>query len=453
MPADDFHPTILSFLLEAGELAVRQQRDLAEQLAELQSARAVNEISGRLAAAAGYLVRRDGEKAGRQLDPSNIRSCGLDSMLASADLDLSQLPTLADELARYLAGPPVNVWEYLFLDADVDIAEPVEVADGWQLEVVSSNDLSVLVGVPSTAAYVPPRRRFSEILDDVAVLRRESAEIRPTASGRIFFPHSYPYLPFWRPLLTLSLYRDEVVHPVARYVVEPGRQVERAFEDLPINIHVSEDGDEYEYFVSGSYSVERQESARFSAFLRMIDSRISDLIAKERPKQSDRFRRVAERFLMAGAEAFDQGYLFSEKRPNSVFHYVVALEALLAGTDGSQSDLARRVAQRAAILAGDDDTERERIFEVVRNAYQVRSKYAHGDRLDNIDFIPELRSLVRRCILRRLILGDPISAKVGQSPLELHQLLDLSLLHHELLHSQVHLPIEKFRADLTSVDE
>src|SRR5262249_39676430 len=96
--------------------------------------------------------------------------------------------------------------------------------------------------------------------------------------------------------------------------------------------------------------------------------------------------------------------------------------------------------QRAAILAGANDTERLAIRKLVSDAYGARSEYAHGDqpkKIANIDF-PNLRRVVRRCILARLILGDPTEAG------PLHELADQALLHHGELRSRIRHPIDEF---------
>ena len=52
------------------------------------------------------------------------------------------------------------------------------------------------------------------------------------------------------------------------------------------------------------------------------------------------------------------------------------------------------------------------IEQLVRDAYSARSEYAHGGKRDKIAKVDlaKLRRVVRRCILTRLILGDPTPA-------------------------------------------
>lgn len=96
-----------------------------------------------------------------------------------------------------------------------------------------------------------------------------------------------------------------------------------------------------------------------------------------------------------------------------VLHYVIALEALLADEDNL--DLSRKVTYRAATLFGTDD-ERERVAMLVKTAYDVRSKYAHGDDIDKDVDLDELRQAARQVILRWLILAT--SRPNGDTPTE-----------------------------------
>jgi hypothetical protein len=46
--------------------------------------------------------------------------------------------------------------------------------------------------------------------------------------------------------------------------------------------------------------------------------------------------------------------VLSELNAETVLHYVIALEGLLAGDESDHTELTRKVSQRAAILAGKD---------------------------------------------------------------------------------------------------
>jgi len=77
---------------------------------------------------------------------------------------------------------------------------------------------------------------------------------------------------------------------------------------------------------------------------------------------------------------------------------------------------------------------------VVSGACGTRSEYAHGDKPDMIRkvHLAALRWVVRRCILTRLVVGDPGSAGL------LYALADRALLSHGELHNQIRCPFGEF---------
>ena len=85
-------------------------------------------------------------------------------------------------------------------------------------------------------------------------------------------------------------------------------------------------------------------------------------------KPNARLRRSAEHFLSASAHAHGEGEVLSELNAETVLHYVIALEGLLTGEE-QPGELTRKISQRAAVLAGEDDAQRLEIEETVRGAY------------------------------------------------------------------------------------
>jgi hypothetical protein len=167
---------------------------------------------------------------------------------------------------------------------------------------------------------------------------------------------------------------------------------------------------------------------------------------KAKERAADRLPRCAEHFLMAG-DVHREGEVFPQQNADTVLHYVIALESLLLGDDSDRSDLTRKVSQRAAVLAGRNDANRLEIEQLVRDAYKARSTYAHGSGPSKIHIdLAELRGVVRRCILTRLILGDPTPASqlVELADRQLVALADRALLSHDKLQSQIRRPFDEF---------
>jgi hypothetical protein len=60
-----------------------------------------------------------------------LMSTGLFAMLINPSH--ADLQTVASDLAGYLAGPPVDIWDYAIIDGDVTLQDPILVVDGWEL--------------------------------------------------------------------------------------------------------------------------------------------------------------------------------------------------------------------------------------------------------------------------------------------------------------------------------
>src|SRR5262249_28882410 len=152
-------------------------------------------------------------------------------------------------------------------------------------------------------------------------------------------------------------------------------------------------GREEEYLLhrKQGVTVTEQELPAFTAFTVSITERAQRVLAhnppglsknasaKPRPKLARRLERAGQHLVRAAHRTYGPAHhheVSAYERHEVVLHYVIALEALLADEDNL--DLSRKVTYRAATLFGTDD-ERERVAMLVKTAYDVRSKYAHGD--------------------------------------------------------------------------
>jgi hypothetical protein len=76
------------------------------------------------------------EPRGRPLDAKALLSTGVvGALLDRADLDLH---AIAEDLAGYLVGPLIDIWDYAILDGSLTIDDPVPVVDGWELMALST---------------------------------------------------------------------------------------------------------------------------------------------------------------------------------------------------------------------------------------------------------------------------------------------------------------------------
>jgi len=382
---------------------------------------------------------RDEGPYGRPLDAYALVSTGIVGMLLEpADHDLH---AVAEDLASYLAGPPVDIWDYAILDCNLAVDGAIRVADEWELVTPTAQELRGLLPMPTTASYQPARPFDPDGYGGLTMLRRIERRARPHHRHLLRWDVLYslaidrPAHQLWQPLLALSLFDNSVLRLWARYQVEPGRTVDKLFDSVEWKVVTLNDGTDEDWPDFGDFG--DIDVPMLEPFL----TEVATLLAKAIRKMTSgtRLQRCAEHFLTAGTHAHGEGEVLSELNAEAVLHYVIALEGLLAGTDKDRADFRRKVSQRAAILAGDTDAERLEIARLVRDAYDVRSAYAHGSSPEKEFDLPGLRRIVRRCLLTRLIVGDP--TPVG----DLQVTTDRALLSHEVLDRCIRQPCNEFR--------
>ena len=88
--------------------------------------------------------------------------------------------------------------------------------------------------------------------------------------------------------------------------------------------------------------------------------------------------------------------------PMKIAFTIPVLECLFS-TDANE--VTQKVSERAAFYFGKDNTERQGIFDIIKDVYNLRSKYFHGQELkskhESIDN-QKLLSLSMDCLLRRI---------------------------------------------------
>lgn len=276
------------------------------------------------------------------------------------------------------------------------------------------------------------------------MLRRLDTAGKPRSGFMIYWEQ--PSWDLWQPLLAISLYQNPVLHLWAQYEIEPGRRVDVVYDRVYTEPWTPDGVTEVEVVRTGDYYIDARNEGRLRRFLELVSRLLDDALAqpakatKATKERAARLRRIAEHFLTAGESAHGEGEVLSELNAEAVLHYVIALEAVLAGTDDERTELTRRVVQRAAILAGVDNEDRLSVAETVQAAYNARSRYAHGGEAENVN-LPVLRRIVRDCILARLILGDS-----NGDGLSLGHITDRAILDHAFLANQVRQRIAEFWA-------
>jgi hypothetical protein len=326
-------------------------------------------------------------------------------------------------------------------DGSLTIDDPVPVVDGWELVTPTAGQLRELLPVPATTAYQPARPFDPEDYGGLTMLRRVIPEAVPHAGPVLRWDVLYslalyrPSHPLWQPLLALSLYENPLLRLWARYQVEPGRRVGKLFDSVDWEVWTPDGVTEIEQPMTGEFG-QSADVPMLRRFLTELAPQLARALGSN--KAATQLRRCAEHFLMAGTHAHGEGEVLSELNAEAVLHYVIVLEGLLTGESESPGEYTRKVSQRAAVLAGMNDSERLEFEQLVHDVYGTRSKYAHGSAPTKELDLPKLRRVVRRCLLTRLVIGDP----AAEGPL--HTVADRALLSHEVLDRCILRPFSDF---------
>ncbi|MFJ2264607.1 hypothetical protein ACIOKD_41175 [Streptomyces sp. NPDC087844] len=369
---------------------------------------------------------------------------------------------VAKEFAALVTGPALTGEDWLLMDADLPEGCSVQVGE-WTLERVNPQRLAELRPTGVLGRF----RRFdldSDLLDGAAFLHRETAWRRTGTVLPWPLLHARPQVRFAVPQSVLGLWACEPVHLDAIYYRENGRQAVREFGSVPVEEQSSDGENFWESRVDGPYRVEPAELVAFMKFIavagELMTTAAAELTTARKPadrKPSPRAQRLAratEHLVQATHATYGGDYVRHGMLDELVTHYVIALEALLAG--GDSEGLTRRVGQRAAALHLTDDIRTD-AEDLVRRAYATRSIYAHGapppakekDRFPESDLL-RLRQLTYRVLLRWLVLWAPDEKDRPQ--LHQHQLLDRSLISRQVASKKIEEPLRRFYAATPPAD-
>jgi hypothetical protein len=185
-----------------------------------------------------------------------------------------------------------------------------------------------------------------------------------------------------------------------------------------------------------------------SSGLRAFASGLGTRLQQVGDRQRSRFARAADQYLIVvhrtPAPAEDSPAVPTMHAPEAAFRWVSAIEGLLSDDD-DRSDLKRKTAQRAAVLAGKDDDDRVAVRNLVNGAYNVRSAYAHGSKPGTVD-LSALRFLTRQIMVCWLVLAAEHPAS------KLPGILDDALLSGRVLEERIQQPLRRFRDQAAAPD-
>ena len=256
-----------------------------------------------------------------------------------------------------MAGPPAILWQYIAVN--VVPAFPLELSGGWELAPIDpAHDEKTPLWYPHITPFSPAAFHFD---NDYGAIRKRSDDLDAPAEDS---DSSDPVL-LW-PLITLNLYSDYPVHAGISYYVEQGRRIALppgAGPQPPGPAFIPKELHSWEY-TAGEWVRPRRGrilDAAASGRLRMFAAGLGARLHGLGHKQRARFARAAGQYLIVVYRAPGPGgnppVIPSMHAPEAAFRWISAIEGLLAD-ENDHSDLKRKTAQRAAVLAGDDDTGR-----------------------------------------------------------------------------------------------
>ncbi|MGI5213408.1 hypothetical protein [Plantactinospora sp. CA-290183] len=299
---------------------------------------------------------------------------------------------IARRIAGALAGKPIPAWEYVTVDVSVPLTS-VPLFDGWQLcSVDRANDPTLPMSYSTYLSEVwTPDSLHSQ---GFGALRR------PKLAHSLDKTEPDAHELIW-PLLTLNLLDLPAVRAFTAYLVEPGRSIITSPDAL--RGHLPSEVKSWHPQPQTLLPTKPQILApAVAANLERFAAEIGSRLAKLRDGDLRILAHAAGHHLYL---AYHQGPKQPELDSSYVaFRRIVTIEALLRGTDGDHESIGRKVSQRAAVLAGQDDDSRLALRELIKAAYGARSAFAHGNSRTRPMDHPLLTRTARVIIRRWLVL-------------------------------------------------
>ncbi|AZS76166.1 hypothetical protein DDE74_39785 [Streptomyces lydicus] len=326
--------------------------------------------------------------------------------------------SVAEEFAAFCVAPAPVSEDWLLLDGEIPPGCRVQVGD-FTLQTFTLAELQAIRPTGPLGADAP-FALASTLLNGAPFLHRMVEGRRPKTGLRLPLLHTRPEIKFCEPLIALSLWRSEPLHMDALFTVERGRQALRESGDIPLEEQTSDGEEFYPRRVTGPYEVTAEELPSFERFCSRVGALVAsvsrEVTVGKKPKEAPRARRLgraSEHLVRASHRTFGHDFVWDEEADEAVLHYVIALEALLS--DGKPGgELSRKVAQRAAALWL-TDAHRLEVAKIVKEAYDLRSTYAHGSPTQRMSTanLDRLRQVAHQVLLRWLVVA-PADDSLGK---------------------------------------
>ncbi|MEU4425789.1 hypothetical protein AB0F81_34640 [Actinoplanes sp. NPDC024001] len=436
-------------------------RDLTDRLQR------INSHAAAAAATTGYLrtVHPEDPPAparetfGRRLTLRTLHMLGILGLVT--DPSRPAIPDqVVPELSGYLAGPAVPGERMYVTDANLPLTAAREIA-GWTLTRIGRGDLDPLTPLPSTLRHAD--NPWDEALrhGGCVVLRRTDPGLRPRTNTMMpatlgtDLTETVVSIAAWAPLLLINLAACDRVVVAAEYEIEPGRVVDR-IRGTGLGLLENGDGDTLgEHPAWGPFQPRPDEADEFLDAVTVLEPYLQEFLAwpaltKKQGRDTvqaaeGRLRQSTHRLLAISALLGVNGDVIQPRdRPEVTAWTVSALEHLLV-PDWNTGELARKVAQRTAVLIGAGDDDRVAVHRDVKKAYTIRSNVAHGSpltphQLEELAVLPSrLYGYLREVFRALIILGPRFTAE---------RECDTALLSRAVRHERIRGPVQEAIARL-----
>ncbi|MGW0664615.1 hypothetical protein [Streptodolium elevatio] len=326
---------------------------------------------------------------------------------------------LAHDLTAMCAAPTPVRETWLLLDADLPAGTSVPIGP-YTLRTATRTDLSALHPLPSLLPLLPNVRLHPDVLQRSAFLTIPRPTAPLTSGGLQLTLDTRPALRHIEVLTTLMMWRHEPLHLDAVFHIEAGRHVGASvpFEDFPLDAIFDNEGEVVaEVHQRGRYKVKQTELTAFAAFCARTWN-IVDTVASATPPTPDPFRKASRRFgaaarhlIQASSRTYGDDYIDDHELDELLLQYVIGLEAILKGSKERARQPTVVIKQNAATLRLDDHA-RAAAYNTMSQSYNLRSAYAHGDEVKNLNeaAVAEARGLLIDTLLRWLVTSEALGA-------------------------------------------
>lgn len=327
---------------------------------------------------------------------------------------------VADSFVAYCTAPAPAVEDWLLLTGDLPEGTRIELGRST-LQTFTADELRQLGPIPALHGLKPGGLDLQLLAGAPFVHVPDPDRTSDRSGGHWFdFTGPRPEAGHWRALLPLILWSPELLHVDAVFDVERGRDFGLHQNHVPTTLQIYEGRDgrqeEVEVRELGSFHVTRAEIPRLQAFCTAVTAKIDAVMdgatsSRRLPKRrARRLERAARHLLQAHQRTFNDYSVWEQEADELHLDYVIALEALMASPNDDHAEgVSERIRSRASALFS-TPALRDGVENRVQKAYRARSRYVHGDVLEDqterekLTDLRDLRILVRQIVLRWLVL-------------------------------------------------